>query len=174
MRHRQPRLVHDRVAVHEQVEVDGSRPPPRNVARPAQRTFDLEQPLQECPRLEARLDLGYGIQEARLIRVPPGLRLDDRGHAPRAELLRRRADRRFAVAEVRPQPHVRAGHGRSTVTPLNSTVIPAGFTCGFRTRTFTCSIGNRAISSSATVAPSASRSWKRRSLTLRMTDATSR
>src|SRR5438552_6680521 len=129
------------VAVEQQVEVDRARPVAGPLARPPQCALDLEQAVEEDTRRLDGLELGDGVEEARLVGIAPRLRLEQRGDTRGAEELQRSADRRLAVAEVGPEPDVRERHGRSTVTALNST---GSATSGLRTRTRTRSRAKRA------------------------------
>src|SRR6266849_11087488 len=121
--------------------------------------------VEQRPRPEHRLELRDGIQEHRLVLVAPGLGLADRRKLRRTDQPGRLPDQRLAIAQVRAQTDVGANHGRETVTALNSTVSPAGFTCGLRTRTRTDSGWNRSSKASATAEASASSRSNRRSLT---------
>ena len=94
-------------------------------------------------RRQLGLDLGDGVQEPGLLLVPPRLGLAHLRQPRRADQLGGTPDQRLAVAEVRAEADVREGHGRSTVTALNSTGRPAGTTSGLRTRTRTRSGANR-------------------------------
>src|SRR5262245_17842330 len=76
MRNRQAGLVHDLVAVHEQVEVDRSRPPAL-AAHPAEALLDGEQSLQQLPRAEIRLEPDNAVEERPLLDGPDRLGLAD-------------------------------------------------------------------------------------------------
>ena len=136
--------------------------------------LDLEQEVEQPARVELRIDLRRRVEERRLIGVAPGLGLSDLGKPPGADPFGSLPDSPLAVAEIRAEPDVRAGHGRSTVTAEYS-AGGSSWTCGFRTRTRTRSTGKRPISSSAIDAASVSSSCtRRRSETSRTHAATSR
>ncbi len=175
MRHREPRLVDGLLAVEQEVEVDRARA----VARPrptfaTEVAFDLEQEVEQLARAELGLDLRHGIEEVGLILVAPRLRLADPGEPDGADALGRLPDRLLTVAEVRAEPDVGPGHGRSTVTAEYS-AGGSSWTCGLRTRTRTRSTAKRLISSSARLPASvSSRRTRSRSETSRTHVATSR
>src|SRR4051812_49293673 len=123
MRHRQPGLVEDLVAVEEQVEVDRPGAPAGTDSLPAELPLDIEQLVEERPRRELRLQLGDRVQEERLLGVSPWLGLDHGGEAPGADQVGGAPDQRLAVAEVRAEADVDERHGRSTLTAPYSTVI---------------------------------------------------
>ena len=75
MRHAQPRLVDDLVAVDEQIEVDRSRPPRAPVAHPPELLLDAQERVQELARRQARLDGDGAVQELRLVGLPDRLGL---------------------------------------------------------------------------------------------------
>ena len=78
MRNGQARLLHDLLAVEQEVEVDRPRPVARPLADTAQLALDLEQPVEQLPRAEVGLDLGHRVQELRLVGMAPRLRLQNR------------------------------------------------------------------------------------------------
>src|SRR4051812_45800562 len=137
MRYLEPRLGDPLVTPEQQIEVDGSRAPPWPDPLTPEATLDIEQIRQECARLEWRLHLSSRVHKQRLVVEAPGLGLEERRQAGRPDQRGCPANRRLTVAHVRPETDVGKCHGRSTVTALKSTVIPAGFTCGLRTQTFT-------------------------------------
>ena len=76
MRDGQPGLVHDAVAVDEEVEVDRARAEaPLLVPNSAELPFDREQAGQELAGRELGLDHRRAVQEERLIRIADGLGL---------------------------------------------------------------------------------------------------
>src|SRR5262249_14371030 len=136
--------------------------------------LDVEEEVEQPARVELGIDLGHRVQEPRLVQVAPGLGLDHRRQAARVDELGCACDSRLAVAEIRAEPGVGHGHGRTTVTALCSTRNPAGRTSGFRTRTVSASGWKRSKSASATAVASASRRSYRRSFTSATRRATSR
>jgi hypothetical protein len=112
MRHDQPRLVDDGVAVHQEVEVDRPRPE-AFLPHPAESALDVEQDPEERPRLEARLDLDRTVEKPRLLDGTPRLRLTEAGDRydlepeVSVEELDGVLDRPLTVAEVRSEADVR-------------------------------------------------------------------
>src|SRR5205814_6237021 len=66
---------------------------------PAERAFDLEQPLEEGPGGKLGLHLGHRVQVGRLLDVPPRLGLADPGQAGRRQEVGGREDHRLARSE---------------------------------------------------------------------------
>ena len=113
VRHGEPRLVDRLVPVEEKVEVDRARPEPRPRALAPERALDGEQAFEEVAGREIRLDEAGGVQKPRLVDVPdrvgvlePGDRDDANVRA--VEQLERAPEVALALAEVRPEPDVRA------------------------------------------------------------------
>ena len=123
MRHAQARLVHDQVAVHEQVEVDRPRSPAL-FSHPPQRLLDPEQKLEQRARRQRRVDPHRAIQEARLVDHPDRIGLAQLRHREHLDVVRfgQKIDgaqqRHLARADVRAEPDVCDGHAlaRSTTT----------------------------------------------------------
>src|SRR4051812_37463569 len=161
MRDDEARLVDHSVAEEQQVEIDRARPPPRPDPLAPEPALDVEQERQEGQRLETGLDRRDRVHERGLVLEAPRGCLDDRRETIRADQLGGVADEPLAVAEVGAETDVRDRHGRSTVTALNSTVSPAGLTCGLRTRSRSDSGSKRSMSMSATAVASASSRLKR-------------
>ena len=126
------------VAVEEQVEIDRPRSPARAVALAAEAPLDRRAAGRGARAASAPSRARRRRSESAAGRVAPRLGLEESATAGRAPISS--AARRI-VASRSPrfgaEPDVGARHGRSTVTALNSTVMPAGFTCGLRTRTRT-------------------------------------
>ena len=116
MGHGEAGLVDRLVAVEEKVEVDGPRAETRARALAPERALDGEQAFEKLAGREIRLDGAGGVQESRLIDVPDGVRLPESGHRHDADVrtfeqVERAAEVALAVAEVRPEPDVRARQG---------------------------------------------------------------
>src|SRR5579859_3478737 len=113
MRNLQPRLVDDGVAVDEDVEVDDPGAEAGPVASAPELALDLEQPVEERPRRKLRVERRGAVEEAGLVEVADRVRLaqlrqgDDLDPLRLADQLDRPPDRPLAVAEVRPEAHVR-------------------------------------------------------------------
>jgi len=108
MGHPQPGLVDLGVPEQEQVEVQRPRPLRRHaLAAPAEPALDGEQPVEQLPPREARLELGGAVQEARLVDVADRVGLAEGGDGDDLDpgLVGERVDgaaqRALAVAEVR-------------------------------------------------------------------------
>ena len=70
MRQRQARLLHDLLAVEEQVEVDRAGPEARALAPDAaEAALDRQQPLEQLPRRQLGRELRGAVQETRLVLV---------------------------------------------------------------------------------------------------------
>ena len=126
----QARLIHDPVAVEQEVEVDRARAEARALlADPAQHALDGEEAVEQVTRREPRLDRDGAVQKGRLIRVADWLGLtqrrdgDDLDPGFGAQQLDGPADRRLPVAEVGAEADVRPCHRlvRSTVAAVYST-----------------------------------------------------
>lgn len=77
MRYSQTRLVDDLVPVHQQVEIEGSRPPALT-ANPPELTLDAQERLQKLLRSERRLGGHGSVQEPRLLDDPDRVGLAER------------------------------------------------------------------------------------------------
>ena len=116
VRHGEPRLVDRLVAVEEKVEVDRPRPEPRPGALAPERALDREQPFEELPGREIRLDEAGGVQKPRLVDVPDRIGLPEPGDRDDADVgaveqLERAPEAALTVAEVGPEADVRARQG---------------------------------------------------------------
>src|SRR5436190_10759930 len=136
MRNLQPRLVHDLVAVEQEIEVDRARAACGAFARAPELLLDRKQTVEELARGQIGLDSRRSVQEAGLILDPDWIGLANRGdrQQPDPVLLLQQAegagDQLLPVAEVGPEPDV--GLHRSTVAAEYSTGRPSPV---FRTRT---------------------------------------
>ena len=117
MRNVQAGLVDLVVSIHEEVEVERSRPVWDGVlAAAAEATLDVEQHREELSRGERGVDRGDAVEEAWLVDDADRLGVDegrDGDHCD-AGLLERReacADRLLPIAEVRAEADVCARHG---------------------------------------------------------------
>src|SRR5258706_11754740 len=120
----EPRLVDLHVFVEEEVEIERPRPLGRDGRTVAAEVgLDGQEQVEELPRRALRLERGHPVEEARLIQIADRLRIDECGDGydlnalRRPELRHRRADGRLAVAEVRAEPDIRAGHGSEPSSP---------------------------------------------------------
>ena len=108
MGHREPGLVADEIAEHEEVEVERPGAPAdlgRSIA--AHAALDAEEHVEELARLEVGLERDGAVQVRGLLDRPPGLGLpecrdaDDVDSRLRGELLDRTENRPLTVSEVR-------------------------------------------------------------------------
>ena len=110
MRHLEAGLVDDLVAVEEKVEVDRARAEARARSHPAERPFDLEEPVEQLARTKVRPDLRGRVQEPRLVSVVHRIGLAYARKTRRPDLafheLERSAEIRLTVAQVRAEPDV--------------------------------------------------------------------
>jgi len=123
MRHVETLLVDLLVAVDEEVEVDGSRPPPLTPDA-TERALDPEQQLEKSLRRETRVDRDGAVQERRLIDDADRVRLAELGDADHVDAVRTpeeldgAAEGLFPWSKVRADPDVRERQARvrSTTT----------------------------------------------------------
>src|SRR5438093_259207 len=108
VRNLERRHAHDALVVQEQVEVDETRPPAL-LARPvaSELALDALQRGEQRLGLERRLERAGGVDERRLVRLPPRLGLVERGRRderPEPRQPRGRATEiSLAVADVAPE-----------------------------------------------------------------------
>jgi len=120
----EPRLVDLGLAVEEQVEIERSRALGGDEGPVSPEPgLDGEQEVQELSGLEAALEGRGPVQEARLVGVADGRRVDEPRNCDEldalggVELGERGPDRRLAVAEIGAEADVCPGHGATLVHP---------------------------------------------------------
>jgi len=112
----QPRLVHDFVGVHEQVEIDRPWPPARSLADPAERALDAQEDVKKLARGQGRLGGDGAVQEPRLadhadrVRLLQGRDPDDLDAVLGREELDGATKSLLAWAHVRAETDVGARH----------------------------------------------------------------
>jgi subtilisin family serine protease len=124
MRDVEPRLVDFRVSIQEQIHVDRPRAAGRNAAAVApEGALDLEQRLEQPPRLEARLELDRAVQEPGLVDDPDRSRvakrrdIEDRSGRELPQRLDRQLERPLPVPEVRAEADEGARHAATLAGP---------------------------------------------------------
>jgi len=116
VRHAESREVDDLVCEDEQVEVDGSRAPPRTVSHASKRLLDTEERIEKLAGSERRLDGDRTVHEPRLIDDTNRIRLAKAGYGNHidasfgVEQLDRTTKRLLPLAEVGAEPDVRQRH----------------------------------------------------------------
>lgn len=116
MRDCQPRLVDRLVRVEEEVEVDRPRPEAWTLPGPSERALDGQEGVEQLPRRERRVERRGPVQEPRLVEVVHRVGLAERRHRDDVNSLRRvqrrerGLERVLALAEVRAEADVGAGH----------------------------------------------------------------
>jgi Subtilase family len=118
MGHPEAGLVDLGVPVEQQVEVQGARPLRRNLVPPTpEAKLDGEQPVEQLPRRQLGLERGGAVEEPRLVDVADRLRVVEVGDGDAVDSRLGgkcndgRTQRLLAVAEVRAEGDVGAGHG---------------------------------------------------------------
>jgi hypothetical protein len=107
----------DLVLVKEKIEIERARSPAFR-ANPSERTFDPQEQIEEIPGGKVRVERDGGVEEIRLVRLADRERFDEAARAedhdaPVAKALERRAQVRFAIAEVRAKPDICPRHSVS-------------------------------------------------------------
>ena len=113
--HDETGLLDDPLVVQQEVEIDRSRAPSLAALAPVatEASLDVQKDVEEHARIEAGVDRDGAVQERRLLHGPPWVGLAQcrhRRHGDAVHLVEvpdGSADRRLAVAEVRPEPYVR-------------------------------------------------------------------
>ena len=137
--------MHEAV-VQEDVDIDlaGSPPPGDSPPQRLLNSFDL---THQRGRVKRSLDLGCGVQEFPLCRVPIGLGLIHR-RAPHEtatrkprDFHRRTVEKILSCPEIRSQAQEHAIHHRDCVISTSTkSITPLTGGCGFRIRTVTVSM----------------------------------
>jgi subtilisin family serine protease len=137
VRNLEPRLVDPVVSVEQEIEVERARPllgHGRPVA--SEVALQVEQRLEKLPRRQLRLQLDGTVEEARLVDVPDGLGVAERGnaddlrppHVPKPS--HGRPEGPLPVAEIGAEADKRAHHETSVLRPSTLRALGRGLLIG--------------------------------------------
>ncbi len=116
MRNGEAGLVHDLVAIHEQIEVDRPRTPTLLPTNAPQFALDAEEGFEKLPWRERRLEGDGSVEETRLVDDPDRIclsQLRDGDHIDLGFAVEKgdgTSQRRLPLPEVRAEAHVGERH----------------------------------------------------------------